>query len=91
LKEANVKMAVKKYLKSVHAWQFWPVQMGMGAAGLDCFVCFKGQFYGIEVKREGITTVTPRQACVMRDIAEAGGGVCLENSVGCETVKLMIK
>jgi len=91
MNESNVKAAVKRYLKEIGAYYFMPVQSGFGAATLDFLVCHKGKFYGIETKREGVRKVTPRQECIMRDIAEAGGGVCLENSLGCETVKALIK
>jgi len=91
MNESNVKAAVKRYLKEIGAYYFMPVQSGFGAATLDFLVCHKGKFYGIETKREGVRKVTPRQECIMRDIAEAGGGVCLENSLECEAVKALIK
>lgn len=91
MKESNVKDAVKKYLKEIGAYYFMPVQMGYGAASIDFLVCHKGKFFGIETKRPEVKEPSPRQACVMREIAEAGGGVCLENSVGCEAVREMIK
>lgn len=91
MNESNVKAAVKSYLKSIGAYWFMPVQMGYGSATVDFLVCHKGKFFGVETKREGVNKVTPRQACVMREIAEAGGGVCVENSVGCETVRELIK
>lgn len=91
MKEKNVKEAVKKYLKSIKAWYYMPVSVGYGIASLDFFVCHNGRFYGIETKREGVNKMTPRQECTMREIAEAGGGVCLENSMGLENVKALIK
>lgn len=91
MKESHVKDAVKAYLKSIHAYYFMPVQTGFGASTLDFLVCHNGKFYGIETKRPGAREVTARQACVMREIAEAGGGVCMENSVECEEVRELIK
>lgn len=91
MKEEAVKRAVKAYLKSIGAWWYMPVTMGYGATTIDFLVCHKGRFYGVETKREGVKTVTPRQSCCMREIAEAGGGVCLENSTGCETVRALIR
>ena len=91
MKEEAVKRAVKDYLRSIGAYWFMPVQYGYGAASIDFFVCHKGRFYAVEAKREGVTSPTARQACCMREIAEAGGGVCLENSTGCETVRELIK
>jgi hypothetical protein len=90
MKEANVKAAVKKYLKSVGAYYHMPMGTGFSAATLDFLVCHKGKFYGIETKRPGVDEVTARQACVMTEIAEAGGAVCLENTVTCDNVKKLI-
>lgn len=90
MKESNVKSALKAYLKEIGAYQFWPVQMGYGSATIDVLICYKGKFYGVETKRPEVKKPTPRQACVMREIAEAGGGVCLENSVRLESVREML-
>ena len=90
MNESNIKDAVRKLLKSVGAYQLWPVQTGRGAATLDCLICYKGKFYGVETKRPEVKNPTPRQACVMREIAEAGGGVCLENSLKCEATRNML-
>jgi hypothetical protein len=88
--EADVKRAVKAYLKNLGAYQFWPVQTGYGSATIDCLVCYRGRFYGIETKRPGVKEPTPRQGCVMREITEAGGEVCLENSPGLEAVRKLL-
>ena len=89
--EKRVKEALKKYLKSIGAYYYMPVPMGYGAATVDFLVCYKGKFYGIETKREGVHSTTVRQACVLREIAEAGGGVVLENSAELENVKRIIQ
>lgn len=34
--EGKVKAKVKALLQKYDCYQFWPVQMGLGAAGLDC-------------------------------------------------------
>lgn len=34
--ESKVKQKVKALLKKYDCYQFWPVQTGLGAAGLDC-------------------------------------------------------
>lgn len=85
--EKAVKEALKKYLKSIGAYYFMPVQMGYGSAGLDFFICHKGQFYGIETKRPSKSEPTVRQHFIMDEIARAGGGVWMENSVGLETTR----
>ena len=89
--EAHVKKKLREWLKEIGAYQFWPVQTGRGAATIDCLICHKGQFYGVETKRPGVKAVTHRQDCIMREIAEAGGGVCMENDPLLPTVKAMIK
>lgn len=87
MSEKLVKEALKKYLKSIGAYYYMPVPMGMGAASIDFFVCYKGKFYGIETKREELNNATARQQIVMHEVAEAGGGVWVENSVGLEATK----
>ncbi len=89
--EKKIKDAVRAYLKEIGAYYFMPVQMGYGASTIDFLVCHKGRFYGIETKRAGVDKGTPRQECIMREIAEAGGGVCLENATGLEKVRELIK
>ena len=88
--ERDVKRELRALLTEIGAYQYWPVPTGMGAATVDVLLCYKGQFYGVETKRPGVKKSTQRQACVMRDIAKAGGGFCVENSVGLETVRKML-
>lgn len=85
--EAAVKTKLRTYLRDIGAYQYWPVKMAMGARSIDVLVCWRGRFYGIETKRSGIDTPTKMQECTMREIAEAGGGVWLENSEGLETTR----
>ena len=84
--ERLVKEALKKYLKSIGAYYFMPVQMGYGASTIDFFVCHKGKFYGIETK-DGAKRATPCQLEVFRQINEAGGITWVENSTSLETTK----
>lgn len=88
--EGRVKAKAKKLLAEIGAYQFWPVQSGFGASTLDALICYRGRFYGLETKRPGVHKATVRQACVMREIAEAGGGVCLENSEGLESLRAVL-
>ena len=90
MSEKLVKDALKKYLKSIGAYYYMPMSMGYGPATIDFFVCHKGQFYGIETKREVGGIVTPRQKEVLRQIAEAGGGVIVENSLGLEATRVLL-
>lgn len=71
--EGKVKQQIKAYLTELGAYQFWPVQMGMGATTVDCLACVNGRFFGIEVKRAGVTEATPRQNHVLKLIGGAKG------------------
>jgi len=88
--EKLVKEALKKYLKSIGAYYFMPVQMGYGASTIDFFVCHKSKFYGIETKY-GAKRATPRQTEVLRQIAVAGGGTWVENSSALETTRELLR
>ncbi|MFA5897732.1 MAG: hypothetical protein WC829_01335 [Hyphomicrobium sp.] len=70
--EGFVKDKVRKYLKSIGAYRFSPVQVGLGAATLDDLCCIGGRFVGIEYKREG-KLPTPRQRLTMTEMRRAGG------------------
>ena len=52
--------------------QFWPVQNGMGAATIDCHVCYLGQYLVIEAKAPG-EVATPRQEHTLNEYELAGG------------------
>jgi hypothetical protein len=76
--EAKVKDEIREYLKSIGAYQFWPVQVGMGAATIDALVCWRGMFVGIEVKRPDTRPApTPRQNRVLDEIASASGATVI--------------
>lgn len=70
--EARVKAKVRLYLKSIGAYRFSPVQMGLGQTTLDELCCIKGKFVAIEVKAEG-KEPTPRQRLTIAEIQAAGG------------------
>lgn len=88
--EEKVKAKIRAYLKEIGAWQYWPVPYGMGMATVDVLFCHRGRFYACEAKRPGIKEATGRQSCVLRDIAKAGGGICVENSEGLETLRALL-
>lgn len=72
--EGYVKDTVRKYLKSIGAYRFSPVQMGIGSPTLDDLCCIGGKFVAIEYKREGKGKVpTPRQNLTMGEVRRAGG------------------
>ncbi len=70
--EGKVKAEIKAYLDLIGAYHFWPVQMGMGAATVDCLACINGKFFAIEVKRPG-GKATGRQRFVLGKVNKAGG------------------
>ena len=78
--EGKVKNAVKKQLKALGFYQFWPVQTGMGAKTVDCLACGGGRFVGIETKAPG-KRPTPLQEVTLTKIAEAGGITLVIDSV----------
>ena len=78
--EGRVKAEIKAYLKDIGAYQFWPVQTGMGAATVDCLACIKGRFWAIEVKRPG-GRATPRQVITLQNVRDAHGTAVVVTSV----------
>jgi Holliday junction resolvase len=71
--ESHEKAEIKKYLDSIGAWYFLPYMAGFGKAGVpDICACIKGEFWGIEVKREG-KEPTRLQRTRMEEIEQAGG------------------
>jgi len=72
--EGKVKDAVKRYLDSVGAYWFMPVQTGYGTTTLDFLVCYKGVFIGVETKAPtGELTGSARQRLITKKIQDAGG------------------
>lgn len=89
--EAAVKMRLRANLAALDAYQFWAVQMGMGAATVDCLACVPivirledvgrtlGLFVAAECKRPGIDEPTARQSTVLDQVRAAGGVALLVN------------
>lgn len=90
--ERGIKERLKKYLDSIGAYWFMPVQTGFGASTVDFLVCYKGKFYGIETKSPSVKRLaTIRQEFFMERITKAGGKCCVENSPGLESVRAMME
>ena len=71
--ESYEKDAICKYLISIGAWFFRPYQAGFGKSGVpDIIACIRGEFWGIEVKREG-KEPTELQVERMDEIEQSGG------------------
>jgi len=93
LLEVKVKKALKEVLKSWGAYQFWPVQSGIGAHTVDCLACIPvritqemigttiGVFVAIEAKRTKVDKPTGAQGEVLRQVRAAGGGAALVHTV----------
>ena len=81
--EGRVKARVKRGLKTLPLeYEFWPVQTGLGAATLDCLMCYRGRFIAIETKSTG-KKLTERQHITRDRIAAAGGLVYVVNGLDC--------
>lgn len=78
--EHHVKAAVKRELKKMGAYQFWPVQTGLGAKTLDCLACVRGFFVAIETKAPG-KKPTPLQQSTINAITESWGKALVVDSV----------
>lgn len=74
--EGRVKAKVNRELAQFAPmlYRFMPVQNGMGAPGLDYFLCVNGYFVSIETKAKG-GKLTPRQELTKEAIEKAGGKV----------------
>lgn len=73
--ESYEKSELKLFLGSFgkDCWHFSPFMKGFGKNGVpDIVACYKGQFFSIEVKREGAKP-TPIQLRRMKEITDAGG------------------
>lgn len=70
--EGKVKDAIKASLKKIGAYQFWPVQTGLGAKTVDCLACVDGHFVAIEAKAP-TKEPTPLQWATLTKVMEARG------------------
>lgn len=89
--ERDVKKSLKEFLTKIGAYQYWPVPTGYGAATIDCFFCYKGDFYAVETKRPGVKDATAAQKEVLRQVAAVQGGSCVENDPALPAVRQMIR
>src|SRR5215472_9032278 len=68
--EKTVKAAVRKRLKELGAFQYWPVPTVWGTAAVDVIGCYQGKFFAIEAKAPG-RRATDRQMFCMANIRDA--------------------
>lgn len=72
--ESFEKQDIRNYLRQRNIWHFMPQGTGFGTNGIpDIIGCYKGRFFGIEVKRPG-KKPTPMQFARLAEIEKSGGG-----------------
>ncbi len=79
--EGKVKKQIKAYLDELGCYHRWPVPTGFGKSGLDCYGCYKGRFFEVEIKRAGVFEPTPRQRMTIREVHAALGVAFTTDSV----------
>lgn len=82
MKESDIVRAILKYLKTMPGCFAWKEHGGMyGTAGIpDVICCYRGSFYGFEVKtKDG--EPTKLQEATIRKIQKAGGIALVVRSV----------
>lgn len=73
--ENRVKTLVKRLLATYkNLYSNWPVPYGYGTSTLDCIICFRGKFVGVETKAPG-KTPTALQKAVIEQMSAAGAAV----------------
>jgi hypothetical protein len=71
--ESRAKKAVREVLSRYPSvYQYWPVPSGFGRTNIDVLGCYRGRFFGIEVKAEG-KKPTLRQTGELQSMAQAMG------------------
>jgi hypothetical protein len=79
--EGLPKDEIRKLLDSYGSRIFhrWPVRAGYGDREVDCYLCFKGMFVCIEVKRPG-GYAKKFQEAIIEEVRDANGhAVCVDN------------
>lgn len=82
MSETDIVKAILRYLKTVDQCFCWKEHGGMyGTAGIpDIICCYRGRFYGFEVKTE-TGRPTELQKATIRKIHRAGGTAAIVRSV----------
>jgi hypothetical protein len=72
--EAKIKKLVKDALAEyAPLYQYWPVPAGFGPSSLDCIVCYRGYFFGIETKAPGKKPTARQYLCIQQ--MQAAGAI----------------
>lgn len=82
MNESDIVKAIMRYLKGIPGCFCWKEHGGMyGTAGIpDIICCYRGRFYGFEVKTE-TGRPTELQKATIRKINRAGGTAAIVRSV----------
>lgn len=85
--EGRVKKKIKEILDDRKPWlkDFWPVLNGMGAATIDCHVCYFGRYIAIEAKAPG-EVATVRQADTLKEYDDAEANTLVIDGTNYETL-----
>lgn len=71
--ESKAKKAVREILSRYPSvYTYWPVPSGFGRTNIDVLGCYRGRFFGIEVKAEG-KKPTLKQTGELQSMAAAMG------------------
>jgi hypothetical protein len=71
--ESRAKKAVREVLSRYPSvYSYWPVPSGFGRTNIDVIGCYRGRFFGIEVKAEG-KKPTLKQSIELQRMATAMG------------------
>jgi len=80
--EAIVKAKVREILAEYDGlYSHWPVPAGFGKRTIDCLGCYRGRFFGIEVKAPG-KKPTLHQSRTLQQIDAAMGRTFVIDDVG---------
>lgn len=78
--EGKVKKQLKDFFEKNEIFYFMPVPTGYGRKTIDFFVCFYGQFIGIETKATDQDKPTALQQKELDNIGKSGGETCVINA-----------
>lgn len=80
-REAGLQLRIRMALEAAGAWVYTTHGEPMGRVGApDFLVCYRGRFYGLEVKRQG-GMPTAIQSATLRKITQAGGIALVVRSI----------
>ena len=86
--EGRVKKLVKDLLAEYpDLYQYWPVPAGFGPSSLDCIVCYRGQFIGIETKAPGKKPTARQDHCIAQMVAAGGKTYVVDSAAALQPLR----